>query len=86
MPRFIAVHPMTFSEEQLQELARRGDEIPEGVIWYGTWCGTDDAVAYCEWAAPDAATIKGVLDSMNVPVTAIQEVRSFEVKAGKFAE
>jgi hypothetical protein len=34
MRRFIAVHPLAFSEEQLQPLAK--EPLPEGTTWHGT--------------------------------------------------
>jgi hypothetical protein len=84
MPRFIAVHPGSFKEEDLVGLAQRRAEMPAGVTWRSTWCGTADGVTYCDWDAPDAQTISGVLESFQVPVESIHEVRYFEPDAGKF--
>ena len=86
MPRFIAIHPMTFTGEQLAGLAEQGRQagIPEGVAWHGAWCG--ESVAYCDWTAPDAGTVEGMLTQMNVPFTAVQEVRQFDPQAGRFAD
>jgi hypothetical protein len=84
MPRFIAVHPGSFKEEDLAGLAQRRGEMPDDVTWLCTWCGTSDAVTYCDWDAPSADAIQGVLTAFGVPVEKIQEVRRFEPDAGRF--
>ena len=84
MPRFIAVHPGSFKEEDLVGLAQRRGEMPAEVTWLCTWCGTSEGVTYCDWEAPDAASIEGVLKSFGVPYEAIREVRYFEPDAGRF--
>lgn len=84
MPRFIAVHPGSFKEEDLAGLAQRRGEMPAGVTWRCSWCGTTDGVTYCDWESPDAASIVGVLDAFQVPYEAIHEVRYFDPDAGRF--
>lgn len=84
MPRFIAVHPGSFKEEDLAGLAQRRDEMPADVTWLCTWCGAGEDVTYCDWEAPSADAIQGVLTAFGVPVEAIQEVRYFEPDAGRF--
>jgi hypothetical protein len=84
MPRFIAVHPGSFPEADLAGLAQRRGEMPEGVNWLCTWCATGESVTYCDWDAPSAEAIQGVLTAFGVPVDAIHEVRYFEPDAGKF--
>ena len=84
MPRFIAVHPGSFKEEDLAGLAQRRGEMPADVTWLCTWCGTGDAVAYCDWEAPDAQSIVGVLEKFGVPYEVVREVRYFEPDAGRF--
>jgi hypothetical protein len=84
MPRFIAVHPGSFKEEDLAGLAQRRGEMPAGVTWLCTWCGASEGVTYCHWEAPDAGAIAGVLDDFQVPYEVIHEVRYFEPDAGRF--
>ena len=84
MPRFIAVHPGSFKEEDLAGLAQRRPEMPAGVTWLSSWCGTGDAVTYCDWEAPDAESIVGVLEKFGVPYEVLREVRYFEPDAGRF--
>jgi hypothetical protein len=84
MPRFIAVHPGAFPEKDLAGLAQRRGEMPAGVTWLCSWCGTTEGVTYCDWDAPSAEAIQGVLTAFGVPVDAIHEVRYFEPDAGKF--
>lgn len=84
MPRFIAVHPGSFKEEDLAGLAQRRDEMPPGVTWLCTWCGAGEPVTYCDWEAPDAESVIGVLDKFQVPYEAVREVRYFEPDAGRF--
>jgi hypothetical protein len=84
MPRFIAVHPGSFPEADLAGLAQRRGEMPEDVNWLCTWCGASESVTYCDWDAPSAEAIQGVLTTFGVPVDAIHEVKYFEPDAGKF--
>jgi len=84
MPRFIAVHSHAFTEEELIGLAQRRGEIPAGLAWRGSWPGTTEDIGYCEWEAPDAQTVRNVLEANQIPVDAIHEVRFFEPEAGKF--
>jgi len=84
MPRFIAVHPGSFKEEDLAGLAQRRDEMPADVTWRCTWCGTSEGVTYCEWEAPDTQSVAGVLEKFRVPCDALHEVRYFEPEAGRF--
>jgi hypothetical protein len=84
MPRYIAVHPGSFAEKDLAGLAQRRGEMPEGVTWLCTWCGTAEDVTYCDWEAPSAQAIQDVLTGFQVPVDAIREVRYFEPDAGRF--
>jgi hypothetical protein len=78
MPYFIALHPAAFSEEQLEGLARRRDEIPPGVHWRLTWSAAEQGVSYCEWEAPDKASIEQVFSELQVPFTEVQEVSRFD--------
>ena len=72
MPRFIAVHPGSFKEEDLAGLAQRRGEMPAGVTWLCTWCAASDPVTYCDWEAPDAASVVGVLEKFGVKVIGVE--------------
>jgi hypothetical protein len=78
MPYFIALHPAAFTEEQLEGLARRRAEIPSEVTWRATWSAFDEGVTYCEWEAPDKASIERVFKDLEVPFRDIQAVMRFD--------
>lgn len=76
MPRYIAVHPAAFTEDQLQPLTKA--PVPEGVTWIGTFCGFADDTTYCHWTAPSEETLVGIFAQYGIPYTAIHEVRLFD--------
>ncbi len=76
MPRYIAVHPAAFTEEQLQPLARA--PVPQGVFWISTYCGFADNTTFCHWVAPTMEALAEVFKQYEVPYTAIHEVRRFD--------
>jgi hypothetical protein len=76
MPRYIAVHPAAFTEQQLQPLAKA--PLPQGVFWLGTYCGFADNTTYCHWVAPTMEAVAEVFQRYEVPYTAIHEVRRFD--------
>ena len=80
MPRFIAVHPIAFSEEQLQPLAK--EQLPEGVIWNSTYCAFAENKSYCHWEAPTKEAVVEILKKYEIPYEAIHEVRHFDPATG----
>jgi hypothetical protein len=82
MPRFIAVHPVAFTEEQLQPLAK--EQVPEGVTWNSTYCAFVDNKTYCHWEAPTKEAVLDIFKKYEIPYEAIHEVRLFDFATGKF--
>ena len=76
MPRFLAVHPVAFGEEQLMPLAK--EQLPEGVIWNSTYCSVADNLSYCHWEAPSRDAVAEVFTKYQIPYDAIHEVRHFD--------
>ncbi len=76
MPRFIAVHPVAFTEEQLRPLAKA--PVPEGVTWVSTYCGYADNRTYCHWVAPTKDALVAIFHQYEVPFEEIHEVRWFD--------
>jgi hypothetical protein len=81
MPRFFAVHPVAFSEEQLQPLAK--EQLPEGVTWNSTYCALAENKAYCHWEAPTKEAVEEILRKYEVPYEAVYPVRLFDPATGK---
>jgi len=81
MPRFIAVHPVAFSEEQLQPLAK--EQLPEGVTWNSTYCAFAESKAYCHWQAPTKEAVLEIFKKYEIPYEAIHEVRLFDPATGQ---
>ena len=80
MPRFIALHPMAFTEEQLIPLAK--ERPPEGVTWHDTFCAVAENKSYCHWEAPSQEHLVEIFKKYAVPYEAIHAVRRFDPAAG----
>ena len=84
MPRFIAVHTATISEQALKALAK---EVPlTGVSWKLTYCDFNDNKFFCEWEARNKEELQQVFKVMNMPFNAIYPVRLFNVAKGDFED
>jgi hypothetical protein len=81
MLRFIAVHPVAFSEEQLAPLAK--EPLPEGVTWHSTYCALAESRAFCHWEAPTREAIVEIFKKYEIPYDAIHEVRRFDPATGQ---
>ena len=81
MRRFIVVHPIAFSEEQLQPLAK--EVLPEGVTWHSTYCAYDENKSYCHWEAPTNEAVVEILKKYGIPYEALHEVRRFDPATGE---
>jgi hypothetical protein len=79
--RFIAVHPVGFTEEQLAPLAK--EPLPEGVTWHSTYCAFAENRSYCHWEAPTKDAIVGIFKRYEIPYEAIHEVRRFDPATGQ---
>ncbi|TFH50677.1 MAG: DUF4242 domain-containing protein [Lysobacterales bacterium] len=77
MPRFFAVHTLPdLTEEGVRKSLEDGKPAdPRGVEWRLTYCAFDEHKFYCEWVAPDKATVQRVLDDRNIPVETIYAVK-----------
>jgi hypothetical protein len=80
MPRFVAVHPVAFTAEQLQPLAK--EVLPEGVIWHDTFCAFGESKTYCHWEAPTGEALRDIFTKYEVPYELIHEVRRFDPSTG----
>lgn len=81
MARFIAVHSVAFTEEQLQPLAK--EPLPEGVTWHSTFCAYDDDRSYCHWEAPTKQAVLDILTKYEIPYEAVYQVRLFDPALGR---
>jgi hypothetical protein len=80
MARYIAVHPLAFTEEQLKPLAK--EPLPEGVTWHSTHSAFADEKSFCHWEAPGRDAIVEILQRYSIPYEAIYEVRRFDPALG----
>lgn len=80
MPRFIAVHPLAFTEEQLKPLAK--EQMPEGTIWHGTYSAFAENKTYCHWEAPSQEILFETFKKYEIPYEAVHEVRHFDPATG----
>lgn len=82
MPRFIAIHPGAFPEEQLVPLTK--EPMPEGVTWNSTYVALTEGKTYCHWEAPSRDAVLEVLKKYEIPYEAVQEVRWFDPVTATF--
>jgi hypothetical protein len=80
MARYIAVHPLAFTEEQLKPLAK--EPLPEGVTWHSTHSAFTEGKSFCHWEAPARESIVEILQRYSIPYEAIYEVRRFDPALG----
>ena len=78
--RFVVVHPVAFTEDQLAPLSK--EPMPEGVTWHTTFIAFADTKTYCHWEAPTRQALSDLLVKYEVPVEAIHEVRAFDPAIG----
>ncbi|MDA8204366.1 MAG: hypothetical protein M0Z49_16740 [Chloroflexi bacterium] len=81
MLRFIAVHPVVFSEQQLQPLTT--EQLPQGVTWHSTFCAFADDKSFCHWNAPTKQTLLDLFAKYEIPYEAVYEVRLFDPAIGR---
>ena len=81
MPRFIAVHPVAFKDEDMRALLARRDELPSTLVWRTSFVADANRMTYCEWDAPEARLLEEVFTAFGVPFSAVQEVRVFDPAA-----
>jgi hypothetical protein len=79
MPRFIAVHTMPMTEEQLMEMVKKLPPLPEGISWKQTYCDFTDGKFFCEWEAPNKEIIEQSFKAQQLPYDAVYPVKVFNV-------
>lgn len=84
MPRFIAVHIMPFTEEQMKAAVKKLPKFPKGTSWKLTYCDFADNKFFCEWEAPNKEAIEQIFKAQNMPFDVIYPVRVFNVAKAKF--
>ena len=78
MPRFMVVHTVPWTEEQLGEIAKTmPPQLPPSVSYKLTYCDFDDGKFFCEWEAPNKEAIEQIFKSMNAPYDAVYPVRLY---------
>jgi hypothetical protein len=90
MPRFIAVHTLPYTEEKWKESikgsADKLAQLPPGVAYNCTYCGFPDGKFFCDWEAPDKATLEMIFKMQQMPVDAIYPVKLFSLKKMRFED
>ncbi len=86
MARFIAVHTMPMTEEQLMGMLKNLPPIPEGMTWKQTYCDFKDGKFFCEWEAPNKEAIEQGFKANNLPFDAVYPVRLFNVAKQQYED
>jgi hypothetical protein len=81
MARYIAVHPVAFTEEQLKPLAR--EPLPEGVTWHSTHSAFTEGKSFCHWEAPVREALLEIFERYAIPYETLYEVRRFDPAVGE---
>jgi hypothetical protein len=81
MSRFIAVHPVAFTAEQLLPLSK--EQLPEGFNWHATYIDAEGNKTFCHWQAPTMEALREVFAKYEVPYEAIHTVRLFDPLLGQ---
>jgi len=85
MPRFIVVHKVPFTEDELIARAKAAPNyLPEGVSWRCSYCDFAGKIHFCEWEAPDEKVLRRVLQLTQTPVDTIHRVRRMDAVKAKF--
>jgi len=88
MPRFIATHTMSASEEAIIKMAK--EDAPKfsemGLTWVRTYCDFDDNKFFCEWEAPNKEAIEKLFQETNSPYDEIFPVQLFDVATAKLED
>lgn len=82
MPRFIAIHTVPITEEQLKKLAKEPSK--KNAKWISTYCDFKDHFFVCDWDATSVEAVKEALDSVKVPFDKIRPVKVFNVAKADF--
>ena len=79
MPRFIAVHPIAFKDEDLDALLARRESLPSSVVWRTSLVAEGAGQTFCEWESPDERLLHEIFEAFGVPYSACHEVRVYDV-------
>ncbi len=86
MARFMAVHTLPVTEEQLMPVANDMiGKLTKGVVWKQTYCGFADHKFFCEWDVPNKEALEQYFKVINMPVEAIYPVKLFDVASRKLS-
>ena len=87
MPRFMVVHKVPFTEEELIARAKAAPNyMPKGVSWRCSYCDFTENKHFCEWEAPDDKVLKQVLRLTQTPFETIHRVCRLDAVKAKFEE
>jgi hypothetical protein len=79
MPKYIAVHTLPMTEEQLMAMLKNLPPLPEGTSWKQTYCDFKNGKFFCEWEAPNQEIIEQGFKAQQLPYDAVYPVKIFNV-------
>jgi hypothetical protein len=86
MARFIAVHTMPMTEEQLFEAFKTIPTPPKGISWKQSYIDFKDNKFFCEWEAASKEPIEEYFKAVKMPYDAVYPVKLFNVAKKKFVD
>jgi hypothetical protein len=84
MSRFMAVHTMQTTREQVLASGDQISKLPPGITWKRTYCDFVNHKFFCEWEAPNKAALEAVFHAVNTPCEAIYQVELIDIETRKF--
>jgi hypothetical protein len=86
MPKFIAEHSGSWSEQDMIAMAKEMlPKIPPGFSWKQTYCDFAGKKFYCDWEAPSQEALEQAFKANNIPFDLVRSVKLFETGQGDFA-
>lgn len=86
MSRFIAVHTMPMTEEQLMAMLQGMPPLPAGIAWRKSYCNFSANRLFCEWEADNEAALTQVFKDGDIPFDEIHPVRLLDVEKRAFED
>lgn len=84
MPKFIAVHTLPQTEEEMMsQFGEMIGKVPQGFTWKQTYCDFNSHKFFCEWDAPSKEALEQGFKGVGMPWEAIYAVKLFDVASKK---
>jgi hypothetical protein len=84
MSRFMAVHTLPSTREEVMASGDQLSKLPPGILWKRTYCDFTSHKFFCEWEAPAKAALEALFKAITTPFEAIYQVELIDIETRKF--